>query len=493
MANQVMFSFGGIDYTKYVDIDSVNFTNDMVMTSDTGSVIIQLDGELPRPMCGQIFLWTQINSATLVEVPNAREFGGVVVTVQEDTEGNSLLYTVTVKSFDHWLNRMLVVNWYNQYYVSGTKAQLLAAVPGDSANINNTATNGNGDGIINRIIEQYCPGFTCNNVQCVPNQIVPQYFNYSTVTNAITTIANQLEMGYYVDYYKDVHFYSFEYFPSPLPGNTLYADTDLTSYGDLEIIEDGQQTYNQIYLKGFKTRNPVAMKLSFVCDGNTSQWSLGYRVSSAKGDIAVGIFPSITAYLLDTTFQTTGVVTYAGATQATIARDIVDGAPNQGSASNTAYVQYTQYLVRLPNYNGTNQPPTNGMAIGVFFHYLQDTVYMGQDLAAQRALAAIEGTSGIYQYSVDDKSLTNSTLGAPQAKAQLMLQKYARPQISGSFISYLPGWRAGQCFQLVTNKRFGGINQTMYVQENVKTMINNVNGTYLTQNTITFANSPYLV
>lgn len=480
--------FGGVDYTPYTSLEDVSIQNNMVMTSDTGTIIVQLDGELPRPKCGQEFIWHTIDSVTQSEL--TRDFGGVVVTVQEDTEGTSLIYTITVKSYEHWFNRHLVTYWYNQYYASGTKAQLLALKPSDSANINDTVDNGNGDGIVNRIVEGFCPGFTCNNVQPIGNMVIPQYFNYVAPSDAIKTIANQLEYGYYIDYYKDVHFYPFETFKSPLPGNILNADTDLTSYGDLEIIEDGQQTYNKVFLKGFKTRNASPVNLSFLGDGSTKQWSLGYRVSSFKGDIAVAVYSSMSAYTADTTFQTTGVTT--GGTQMTIKRDIVDGAPDQTSTSNTAYVQYTQYLLRLPNYAGAGVVPS-GKVIGVFFHYLKDIVYMGQNTQAQTTTAAIEGTDGIYEYAVDDKSLTNSTVGAPQAKAQLLLQKYSMPQISGTFTSYLSGWRAGQCFQLVTNKRMGGINQTMYVLQNTKTIVNNVEGSFVTMNQITFANSPYLV
>ena len=481
-------TFGGVDYTNYIDLESVSIQNNLIMTSDTGTLIMQLDGELARPKCGQEFIWNTVDSDTGLEL--TRDFGGVLVTVQEDTEGTSLVYTLTVKSYDHWLNRHLVVYWFNQYYVSGTKTQLLSLVPGDAANINNTTSNGNGDGIINRIVEMFCPGFTCNNVVAVPTQVVPQYFNYTAPSDAIKTIADQLEYGWYCDYYRDIHFYAFEDFPSPLPNNTLDADNDLVSYGDLEIIEDGQQTYNKVFLKGFKTRVPTPLLLTFQGDGSSQQWSLGYRVSSIKGDIAVAVYTSMANYTADTSFQNTGVASRG--VQMTIARDIVDGAPDQPSASNTAYIHYTQYMLRLPNYNGAGILPS-GYVIGVYFHYLKDVIYMGQDVQAQSTIAAIEGTDGSYEYAVDDKSLTNSTIGAPQAKAQLLIQKYGLPQISGTFTSFLSGWRAGQSFQLVTTHRMGGINQRMYVLQNTKTIVNNINGAFVTMNQIQFANSPYLV
>jgi len=279
---------------------------------------------------------------------------------------------------------------------------------------------------------------------------------------------------------------------SPLPNNVLDVDNDLASYGDLTLIEDGQQVYNRIYLRGFKTRSSDYLNLTFNGDSATFQWSLGYRVSSVKGDIKVGIFPNVAAYVADTTFQTTGNVS-GGNTQMTLLKDIVDGSPSQPGASACAYVHFTQHLLRIPNYNGSSVPVPTGSVIGVHFYYMKDVVYMGQDAQSQVAIAKIENSDGVYEYSHEDKSLTNSTIAAPQAKAQLMIQKYGVPQITGSFESFIPGWRAGQMFTLVTKKRMGGISTKMYVLRVNKSIVNNINGVYMVKSEIQFANSPYLV
>jgi hypothetical protein len=94
--------------------------------------------------------------------------------------------------------------------------------------------------------------------------------------------------------------------------------------------------------------------------------------------------------------------------------------------------------------------------------------------------------------------LTNSTLSAVQAKGQLMLMKYGYPQIKGTFTTYFNatntvGWRAGQYFFLVSNRRFGGINQVMFVHRVLKSIVKNDAGGLITFYNIEFANSPYLV
>lgn len=460
---QIQLLIGGVDYTSCIEMESVSVDNNVIMTSDSASLIMQLDGELPRPRTGQEFIWRTIEvGPPVVEV--GRDFGGVVVNVEESTDGPSLIYNITIKSYVHWFDRHLVVAWYAQDYP---------------------------DEIIKEMVASFCPGFTTNNVQHVNTQVIPQYFNYSKPSTAIKMIADQIEHGWYIDYFKDVHFYPVEFFVSPLPGNILDADRDMTSYGNLVIAENGEQVFNKIILKGFKVRSVTPISLGFPCDGITAQWSLGYRASSIKNDVKMAYFPSQAAYASDTSFLTTGVPT--NGTALTVKKDIIQGAPDMPSESGAGYIHYTQHLVRVPNATGNNQPLPTGNVVGVWFYYLKDQIFMGQDLAAQGTIAKIEGTDGVYEYSHEDKSLTNSTIGAPQAKAQLMLRKYGLPQIQGSFVSYLSGWRAGQYFMLMTNKRMGVLRKVMYVHRVKKKIVNNINGQSVVQSTIQFADSPYLV
>lgn len=458
---KIQILVGGVDFAPYVDVESLSVDNNIIMTSDTASCTIQLDGEVGRPRAGQEFIWRTIETTTGAEV--SRDFGGVVVSVQEDVDGISLIYTLTIKSYEHWFNRHLVSAWYNQDYAENT---------------------------IRNVVNQFCPGFTTNNVQNSNIQIIPQYFAYQKPSECIKLIADQLQYGMYIDYYKDLHFYPSESAVSPLPGNLLDVDNDLSSYGDLSLVENGDQVYNKIYLKGFKTRSNNYYNLTFPGDGQTLQWSLGYRASSLKGDVQIAVFPSLAAYQSDITFQTTGTAT--NGTQLTIKKDIIEGAPDQAQASGTAYIHYTQHLIRIPSALGGGALPA-GYVVAVHFYYLKDQVYMGQDITAQSQIKAIEGTDGCYEYAQEDKSLTNSTIGAAKAKAELLLMKYGLPQIQGSFTTFTPGWRAGQFFNIATIKRMGGISGAMYVLRVSKKLVSSVNGEFVVQSTVQFADSPYLV
>jgi hypothetical protein len=455
------------------------------MTSDTmdfqiwlnpGDQVYDITGgtwvTAPRPMCGEQVVWQ--NPSVMITAPDGsskpyREFAGVITEVKENDDGVALIYDVHVKSYVHWLDRRLVTAWYNQDEPSS---------------------------VIKKIVQTFAPDFTTYNVQPTSTIVIPQYFDYRKTSDAIKSIADQIEYGYYVDYFKDVHFYSLETITSPLPNNTLDVDNDVTNYGDLEITENSQQQFNSIFIKGFKTRSDNFMTLTFQADGQTAQWNLGYRVSSVKGDVAVSVYSSYAAYQADGGFASGGTPT--GGTAMTIKKDLIDGAPNRGGDADTAYIHYTQHICRIPNFNGSGVIPA-GYIVAVRFYYLRDLVYYASDPQAQQATAAIEGgTTGRYDYVHTDKSLSNSTLSAVQAKGQLMLQKYRYPQVGGTFTTYFNGttqigWRAGQYFTFKSARRFGGMDEIMFVQRVLKSIVKNDSGGLVAFYNIEFADSPYLV
>jgi hypothetical protein len=486
MASSVQFLLNTLDITPMIQYDTVSVDNNVIMTSDVmdfqmvvypnDSVIdtkTSMSVPFSRPRCGNEIVWQNPNA--IVTAPGGakkpwREFGGIIVEVHEITEGNICLYTVHAKAYVQWLDRHLVQGWYQQQ------------APETS---------------VKAIVQQYCPGFTTYNVQNTGVSIAPIYCDYQKPSDAIKSVADQSEMGWYVDYYKDVHMYSLEAFSSPLPNNTLDVDNDLVNYGNLEIIENSEQQVNKVFIKGFKTRSADLYFLPFTADGTTLQWSLGYRVSSVKGDVTVAVYSSMAAYQSDSSFLSGGAATTAEKTLK-LARDIIDGAPDRGSTADTAYIHYTQHLLRIPNYNGAGAVPT-GKIVVCRFHYLKDMVWLGQDPEAQNQTAGIEGgTDGVYEEVYQDKSLTNSTLSAVQSKGALILQKYRFPQITGTFESFFnttsnSGWVAGQNFILTTKKRFGGINDVMFVQRVTKKIIKNDTSGMIAFYVVEFADSPYLI
>lgn len=485
MSSSVQILLNTLDITPLIEYETLHVDNNVIMTSDVmdfqlivspGDTVydtaLKKNTAFIRPQCGNEIVWQNPNA--VITVPGGatkpyREFGGVVVEVREVVEGSNSMYTVHAKSYVQWFDRHLVQGWYNQQAPETT---------------------------VKSIVQNFCAGFTAYNVQNTGTVIAPIYCDYQKPSDAIKSIADQSEMGWYVDYYKDVHMYSLEALPSPLPDNTLDVDNDLQNYGNLELIENSEQQVNKIFIKGFKTRSTELYFLPFTADGQTLQWSLGYRVSSVQGDVDVVVYDSMAQYQSDTNFLNGGASTLG--THLKLKRDIIDGAPDRGGDSNTAYIHYTQHLIRIPNFNSAGAVP-NGKIVIVRFHYLKDMVWLGQDPEAQGQTAKIEGgTDGVYEEVYQDKSLTNSTISAVQSKGQLLLMKYRFPQITGTFEAYFNttsnmGWVAGQNFIIKSTKRFGGLNDVMFVHRVSKSIVKNDSSGLITFYTIEFADSPYLL
>lgn len=425
----------GIDYSAYCSAPDIDVTDSVVLDQGTATFYIELNGELPAPSVSQELIW---------EIDGQREFAGPIQQILEVDLGTALQYQITATTYEPWLNRHLVVNYYQEM----------------------TA-----DTMVKDIIGQFTHGFTTNNVQ--PSYLIaPLYCNYTTVTDTIKNIANQIQWGWYVDYYKDIHFFPIEQFVCPLPNNTLYADgkTDTKNWSKLQITEDASQLKTRIYLMGFKARVSTPVTLTFTGDGNTTQWDLGYKPSYEKGDVSVTV----------------------GGTSLTVKRDLVDGSPGQNTTdTSSAYVNYSTHMIRL------NYAPASGVKIVVTMYYQQDTILMREDpqavaIAAQRDG---DGSDGRYEFAQNDSTLTSSTIDAANAKGDQLLYQYAYPQLKIEFSSFTRGWRAGQYFYFNSNRHMGGRynGQQMFIQQVEKKLVQATpGGPTVIQYDITAASTPYL-
>lgn len=425
-----------MDYTKYVSAPDIDVTDTVVMTQDTATFYVELAGELPPPAESQELIWT---------VDGKREFAGPIQQILEVDLGTALQYQITAVSYEQWFDRHLVINYYDQMYA---------------------------DQMVKNIVGQFTHGFTTNNVQ-QSYMVAPKYFNYVSPSEAMKQICNEIQWGWYIDYYKDVHFFPLESFVSPLPNNSLYADgkTDTKYWSNLQLTEDGSQKKNRIYLKGFKARVSTPVTLTFTGDGNTMQWQLGYKPSYRSGDIQV----------------------WVGGQKMNVKRDMVDGSPGQNTTDHTsAFINYSQSLIRL------NFAPASGTQIVVTFYYLADTILMREDPQAQKIAQQrdADGSDGRYEYAYTQQSMTNSTIDAANARGDMLLYQYAYPQLQAEFTSFQRGWRSGQYFYLRSKRRMGGRydGQKMFIQSVEKKLVQtSPNGPTVLQYDIKAASTPYLI
>jgi hypothetical protein len=390
-----------VDYAPYIDIaqNPPTATDQLEKNQNSMTFTVYLNGEVEPPRAGMEVVWQRYDLTTSTET--AREFGGVLTRVREKVEGATLVYECEAQSYQRWFDRRLVTMMTQQQRADTT---------------------------IREIVNTYCEGFDADDIN-VPIVVPSQRYEYQRPSNCIKAICDQIGYGWYIDYNRKLHVYALEQLESPLPNNTLDIDDDLTNYGDLEIEEDAENVYNHFTLRGFKMRSDTTFTFRYQGDGTTTQWSLGYRVSSAAGDVTC----------------TVGGAEYA------VKRDVLDGIPGQGGEEGVCYIHFTQHLIRFAS------PPAAGAEILLTTYPLIDRTQGDQDDESVEYMRELEATeSGVYEYSEVDKALTQSTKPAIRSKLQLLATKYGFPTIAARFHSYTSGWLAGQSFIPISAKRMGG-------------------------------------
>lgn len=404
----------GVDITQYCDLPSLQIQEDILNDQ------WELDVNITIPPSQR----PRVNTRIQVLNGSTTEFAGTWVTNPEYmVDPITFRYEATANNYQQWFDRHLVAEFYPQQ---------------------------NADAIVKSVVNAYCPGFTTNHVQAAP-VVPPQNLDYTEPSAGIKNIANLLAWSFYIDYEMDVHFYLSESIQSPLPDNTLDVDTDLDNYGDLVLEENGAQVKNRIVAKEFYIMSQEQVPLYFVADGQNNTFTL----------------PQIPA---GTSAQY--ITVEVGGLIYTPKADVVDGMPGVPGPSQNDYA-YINVQNRTVRFDFT---PAQGTIISGSMYYKYQPVYVQDDPNLIQEQAALEGTDGVYEYAVSDPRMSGDDTSLAQARTAYLLAKYGTPNLTGTLVSYLQGWRAGQSFRLKSDIRMGGVDQTMYVAQCTKTVVSHPDG-----------------
>ena len=394
------------------------------------SVDLDIAAQQPRAEF-DVVVWSQAisrpragNEVVMFNAQGGREFGGILQQVEEvDIEPDIMQYHCTCSDYTPWFDRHLVYGTYNSMDADALVKQIVSQF---------VNTQGN-----SRV-------FTTNNVQ--PSYPVPlQQFVYVPPSQVMAQLVQMLGWGWFVDSYRDIHFYATQTFTSPLPDNILDADdlyddpqqaggTGLGNYPNwigLTLSEDSTQVKNRCYVTGIYVAQTALYTENKVGDGTTTTFVMGYQAPDDVSKIFVTV----------------------GGTSYQIGLDLLD-APPGGGQPDVAYVNFTQQTIRFLD------PPGSGVAIQIKYYPMTQTAAMQQNTAAQAYMASIDGTDGIYEYNRMDPSLSAELPTLANQRAKMTLTKYAYPYLSMQFTSFLQGWLPGQQFYFSSARRWDGAYQT---------------------------------
>jgi hypothetical protein len=426
----------GLDYTQYVEQSSVKITSNIAVTQDTCAMdIIIPNHALPRPKGGQEIIVS--NSQT-------REFAGTILDPQEEMyTPNTFVYHITCTDYTYYFNKTLVTNTYSGYTIGNIAIDI----------VNNHTTG----------------GFTTSNITATGSSffLTSKKFDHMYPSKCMDWLAASTGLQWWIDYYKNVNLgIGVGQNASFLPNNTLLPDSDLENYSDLIIDEDVSQIRNQIYLQGYKTPALYTIVQNFLCDGQNNTFYTTYEPQH----VLTGI-----------------TITLNGVTQA-IALDVANGLPNSTLANNTCYIYYTNQSLRF------NVTPTQGYVLSIKYTPMFEMVNMYNDPTSMALMALRDNEGGIYEYAVNDSSLTSIDESLANTRGQLELLEYAYPLISGQFFSYLQGWQTGQFFYMTSAARMDGQfqNTIFYVVKLDKIIVAHPkNGKPTLYYTVYFSGTPY--
>lgn len=450
----VSYLAGGSPGQWMVDMESVSVDLDIAAQQPRAQFdVVIWNQAITRPKAGQ--------EAVFLAADGTREFGGIILQVEEtEMEPTIMRYSCTCGDYTRWFDRHLV----RATYESQPANQLIESIV---ASYVNTAGNSR--------------TFTTQNVQAAPETPLMQFY-YMPPSQALSQLAQMLGWGWFIDSYRDLHFYQSQTFTSPLPDNLLNADdlydnpslatSDLPNWVDLTIGEDVSQLKNRCFVIGVYIAQQQLFSETHLGDGVTTVFPMAYM---APADL-------------------TRITVTVNGTPYNIALDQVQGQPGGPCDAGTAYVNFDQQTVRFCS------APASAASIVFGYYPMGLSVPWREDPAAQVFMASRDGTDGIYEYSRMDPSLSAELPTLAYERAQMTLNKYAYPYLTFSFTSFLQGWFPGQWFNFSSARRFdgemniaNGTQEACYVLQVHKSLIQAIDGAWTWKYSVNAASTPFEV
>jgi hypothetical protein len=382
----VRLLIAGVD--RWKDYMKGTLTIDKVLTYEVDTAKFQVRGQRPQ----------EGDEVIIEDDAIGRLFAGVIVKVElvsKKSRSLSNVWEVDCDDYTPEIDKKLVVETYQ----------------------NMTA-----DAIFRDIVAKYCPGFTTNGVQSGAPTVELLVFDYIHPSECFKQLCDYVGWQWYVDEYKDLHFFSVDKFNQPAPIKLVPGGP----FHDFKYTIDKQGLRNRVYVRGgTMLSDPFTYEL--VADGASRIWPLPHK----PHDLSMKI----------------------SGNPVTVGIENVDD-----ESAFDFLVNSEEKYVRASNQTDT---PQGGATLSWTYKYDIDVITTVEDLDSQQSLRAAEGGDGVYEHVIVDQTLT--TLDAAEAAGQADLREHANPKLTGSFATELvSGWYPGQ---LVTiNLDDYGINNTFLIQ-----------------------------
>lgn len=354
------------------NVNDVANTLSLKMIDRSGQGVPQTDDEI---------------TVQLADTTGTRIFGGVIVKESRKTKGiGAVEISIQAVDYTRLLDQVLV---HKSYEDMTDKA------------------------IIEDIVATYCAGsgITTTNVAvgATINQIV---FNYVQVSQAIKKLAKITNRYWYIDYNKDIHYFTANSEVAP------FNITDTSSdYFDLRISKDSTQLKNRIYVRG-------GTKLS-----DQTQYD-----EKGDGEKRIFVLPEKPH---EVTVQVNGVTETLGIK----------------NIDTSGYDWYLNFQEKYIEQDSGGAVLTDTDTLTVFYSY--DVPVL---VAIEDGDSIIE--NGVHEFAIFDNTIRTTQAARDRAIAELV--DYKNDVIEGAFSTYEPGFVSGQTINI--NRSDYGVNDDYIIQ-----------------------------
>lgn len=313
-------------------------------------------------------------------IDNVLEFGGIITRIDQQIENGILINDVICNDYTVEFDRKLVLERYDNKTIKE---------------------------IIQHFVGKYCDDFTANNVDC-DIEVATMVFNRLTPSACLDKLAKAVNYSWYIDYEKDVHFFSRNDNPAPF---IIKDDNNTYIEGTLKISSDLSQLRNKVVIRGGEERGETRSE-TYIADGSQLEFPLAYKYAEMP-DVKVD-----------------GVTKVVG----------VDFLTPEENAD--CFWNYQEKYIRFKD----DTKPANGKSVVITGIPLFPIIVNVIDDKSIRQY-------GIYEFFKEDKSITSRAEALKYALAQLEAYKFG--VIEGSFQTDKAGLRSGQILQIDSNLILG--------------------------------------
>lgn len=335
----ITVTIGGINRTSLVkSLSAVDKINSQVDRADF--TILKAPGDTYVPA---------LNDEVIVTRGATRIFGGIITSINDKLIGSSTLeYTVTANDFTFQLNRLLVVERYEDKTI---------------------------DFIINDLITKYAPTFSTTNV-FANIEIKSIAFNRISLSECMRKLADLVNYIWYVDYFKDIHFMASNGELAPfnaVDGN--YIRESLT------INTDITQLRNRVTVQGAEVPSPARTVL-YAGNGSTTVFATNYKFATKPTVLVGGVPQTVGIDFLDDDLSFNCMWDF-NQKYIRFTAGSVPPAPGSGTNISISGTPLSPLVVSIPD-------STSITLFGEYEHVITDKNISTEDQAIERALAELK-------------------------------------------------------------------------------------------------------